>query len=421
MARDIVLIIFDCWRYDAIDRMARLSTYFRANGYTRTDMVCQAASTWFAFPSIHASLYSPQAYTQTGTLTDRVEPLARILSNAGYDTAGFVGANPYANLWTDGFDEFWNSDLLSDDRSWWSSLVEKYSLYRLKYLGLRERTPIGDLSARALEWYESSEKPRFLWMHVMDTHEPYLPGLRDGLDIGLLSVYKAFYRHMMGREGMAEETLETHRHLYEKTLDRVQRPLIDFLDSLDEDATVIVTGDHGQEIERGWHAHARMYDEVLRVPFCCRWTLDSDVVYPDGPVRQIDVAPTLVDGLGLDRPPQWEGRPIDGDDRESFSIGDYSYFDRAYAALRTADRKLIKSFDHETLAPVNSEYYDLVEDPGETENRYPNGPACARLEDHLTEFLQRDDIRLDIYSHPPRERTPTRATTSRLRDLGYID
>lgn len=401
--------------------MRRLSTYFRSNDYHDTDVVCQAASTWFAFPSIHASLYSSQAYTNGGNLTGRVETLARTLSDVGYETGGFVGANPYANLWTDGFDEFWNSGLADDDGDWVSSLVDQYRLYRLKYLWLRERTSIGELTDRALSWYNSVEKPRFVWMHVMDTHEPYLPGIRAGLDIGLVNVYRAFYQHMKRREAMSDEILQIHRELYDKTLERVQQPLIAFVDALADDATVIVTGDHGQEIERGWHAHARMYDEVIRVPFFCRWTLDSDIEYPDGPVRQIDIAPTLVDGVSSTHPSQWEGEPIDGEDRESFSIGDYNYFGHAYAALRTTEHKLIKSFDYESLEPVDAEYYDLVDDPAETENRYPDGAPCADLEARLTEFLNRDDIRLDIYSYPPSESAETNATTSRLRELGYLD
>jgi arylsulfatase A-like enzyme len=385
-------------------------------------MSCQAASTWFALPSIHSSLYSPQAYTEGGNLTQQIETLAQVLSEEGYNTAGFVGANPYANLWKDGFDEFWNGGLESEDNELsLSQLSEEYNLYWLKYLVLKERTSITDVTERALDWYTSTDGPRFLWVHLMDTHEPYLPGLRVGLDIGLPKVYKAFYRHIQERESLSKDVLQTHRELYDKTLNRVQQPLINFLEELDNRSTVVVTGDHGQEIERGWHAHARMYDEIIRVPFFCRWTLGPEIEYPEGPVRQIDLAPTIVDAVGGLVPSSWEGEPIDDRDRDSYSIGNYDYFGYAYAALRSKGKKVIKSFDCESFELTNTEYYDLSDDPGEIENLHPDDEECKLLEERLDGFLDRDDIRLDIYSYPPDETAETSVAKSRLRELCYME
>jgi len=420
-SRDVVLVTFDCWRYDAIDRMDGLTEYAEHDDYVVTDAVCQAASTWFAMPIIHSSRYPMDAYTEAGTLAEDVVPLARVLSDEGYSTGAFVGSNPYANLWTGGFDEFWNGGLEKDpeDRSVLERLWTERNLYRLNYALLRERTSMSEVIDEAREWYANADGPRFLWVHFMDTHEPYLPGLRSGLEIGLFDVYRAFYRHHRDSASMSDSTLKVHRELYERTLDRIDDTVTDLFSFIDRDATVVVTGDHGQEIERGIHGHARMYEEVVRVPFLVRWTLDRDLELPDGPVRQIDVAPTILDGLEIDRPRSWVGEPFDGERRDSYSIGDYDYFGSVYTALRTGRYKIMKTFDVDTRQLEATELYDLQLDPGERNDRYPDGERARELEAKLDEFL--DGVRFDIYSYPPEAEQRPEVVEERLRELGYLE
>lgn len=427
MRNDIILITLDCWPYWALEEMKELASFADDNSYEKTESVCQGASTWFALPSINSSLYSSQAYTDTGELSDRVVTLAEVLSEEGYSTGAFIGANPYANLWTRGFDTFWNGGLEpGSEPNLFDKLMNDYNGYRLKYLALQERVSISDVLKRSKAWYRDQESPRFLWVHLMDTHEPYLPGLLDGFDIGLTRVYRALYEHKSKRgKDMSEESLTTHRELYRKVLRNIEPNLVEFLREFNENSTVLITGDHGQEIEDGMHAHARMLDSVIKVPFLCRWMLDTPLEYPDSPVRQIDIAPTIVEGVGSPVPDEWEGAPIDGTNRDSFTIGDYEYFDSVYVAVRTEKYKMIKTFDYDTKNLREIEVYDISSDPSEENNIYSemNEDELSILEDKLDEFLDRRDIRKEIYTYPPNSEVSdkTEVAKDRLRELGYIE
>lgn len=424
MGEDIVLITMDCWRPESLQEMPALREFTSEEGFTQTDSFCPGASTWFAFPSIHSSLYAPQAYSELGNLTNRVKTLAEVLSEAGYATGGFIGANPYTHLWTRGFDEVWNGGLESAS-SGLSRLWNEKNLYQLKYLALRERTSMSSVVERAKEWYNRQDSPRFLWVHLMDTHEPYLPGLKAGLDVGLIDSYKALWELSATRGAdMSPEGVETHRQLYEKVLHQIDEPLVDFIDSFDDSTTICLTADHGQEIERGMVDHKRMYESVVRTPFLCRWTLENELNEPDVGIRQLDIAPTIVEGIGEQLPDSWEGSPIDGEWRDSFSIGDYRHLDSVYTAVRTEEEKFIKTFDYDTREVTNREYYRLEEDPDEAQNLYPDGERSQELESKLARFLGREDIRLDIYTYPPENEggdATVEVAESRLRELGYIE
>ena len=70
-----------------------------------------------------------------------------------------------------------------------------------------------------------------------------------------------------------------------------------------DDALIVLTSDHGEAFfEDGRFLHTRLlYDEFLRVPFVVKWPshvtgFAKSIV---DPVSLIDIAPTIIDGLGL--------------------------------------------------------------------------------------------------------------------------
>ena len=70
-----------------------------------------------------------------------------------------------------------------------------------------------------------------------------------------------------------------------------------------DDALVMLTSDHGEGFfEHGRFLHTRLlYDEFLRIPLIVKWpvTATGFAAEVDVDVSLVDLAPTIVDGLGL--------------------------------------------------------------------------------------------------------------------------
>jgi arylsulfatase A-like enzyme len=92
--------------------------------------------------------------------------------------------------------------------------------------------------------------------------------------------------------------------------------LVDFLrnEGLYDDAVILVTSDHGEEFGEhgrvGWHSHS-LYDELLRVPLLIKLPgsrYGGETVAAQ--VRGIDLAPTILDELGVAVPESFEGTSL---------------------------------------------------------------------------------------------------------------
>ena len=97
-------------------------------------------------------------------------------------------------------------------------------------------------------------------------------------------------------------------------VDRALAPLLERLASLPRPTLVIVTADHGESLgEHGELTHGMFaYEATLRVPLIVsrvdpRGAKPSGGVVIDTPVRHIDIAPTVLDALGMDRDPALSG------------------------------------------------------------------------------------------------------------------
>ena len=195
------------------------------------------------------------------------------------------------------------------------------------------------------------------------------------------------------------------------------------LDALDgaglaEDTLVLLTTDHGPPFPG---AKATLTDRgigvllILRGPGGFAGGRVSDAL-----VSQIDLFPTIVDLLELERPPWLHGRSLLPHVRDAtVEVNDAIFaemtFHAAYEpqrAVRTARFKYIRRYDDEHVGPVlpnvddspskdvltgagwaerpipPEQLYDLHFDPGETVNRVPD-PAYAGVLDELRERLDR--------------------------------
>ena len=168
--------------------------------------------------------------------------------------------------------------------------------------------------------------------------------------------------------------------------------LLDELGILD-DTMIVISSDHGEELlERGSLGHAScslagtLYDEDIMIPLIIRYPkgLPSGVVI-DRQISQIDIMPTLLDIMGLEKPegtqgtsmlPLINGGTVDAP-QEAYSATppcgwQYRPNDlRVIHSLRTPEWKLIYNAD-----PNGENYYELYnlkDDPEERIDIHPRG------------------------------------------------
>jgi len=290
-----------------------------------------------------------------------------------------------------------------------------------------------DLTDRALKWareHAGAHRPRFLWVHYMDVHHPYVPppehqrAFRDQ-PVGERRAIQ-LRRKFVENQSLPDDERETVLDLYDAEIRFADaefgRLLRGVRDAWDTDPVVLFTSDHGEAFgEHGRYSHPPIfYDEVMHVPLVAD-VGDSAGTTHDEMVGLLDVAPTLVDYGGADRPANFYGhsfrRLIEGEawprDRV---IGNWEDDGVRTYAVRTVDRKYISREGDLAPGDIDEELYDLAADPGETRNLIDDGPderASFReiVADHRETIAE---TTTDIEAVEMDEQVK-----SRLRDLGY--
>lgn len=188
-----------------------------------------------------------------------------------------------------------------------------------------------------------------------------------------------------------------------------------------DDAIVVLMGDHGEEFDHGVLRHARLYDEVVRVPLFTRNLSVSDSL-PDK-VRQMDIAPIILDRIGHQRPTEWNGSPPN-EERDTMILNTSPHLSETYVAIRTPNRKLINVYKEESRDLIRTEYYDLSDDPREENDIYDStgNDRVLDLESKVQNFITNEVIDTGIecdLSPPVGNAKATKAVDQRLEALGY--
>jgi arylsulfatase A-like enzyme len=238
--------------------------------------------------------------------------LAEYLSAAGYQTVGFV-----SNWWlrepfgyAQGFDTYAHTDGADRDQA-----------------GVLNDLAQGWLGAHKDE-LQNGARPLFLFLYYYDPHTPYDPPppydmLYDPAYTGPFT--PEFYGHgeavVSGAVMPNEEDVAHLLALYDGEIsywDHELGEMAAYLDSLGlwQDSLIVLTSDHGQMFgEHGkWVHRNSLYEEVLRVPLLIRYpgTLPVGQVL-DAPVSNLDILPTILDLVGIERPASLDGvslRPL---------------------------------------------------------------------------------------------------------------
>ncbi len=263
---------------------------------------------------------------------------------------------------------------------------------------VERKRPGAQVTDAALRWLgRNSSAPFFLFLHLYDLHLPYDlpqdPKLRRG------------------------ETGYTAELAYE---DRV---LGDFLAALSrlkllDKALIVFTSDHGEGLgDHGESTHGYfIYQSTVRVPLIVRWPLEFSRAPReriDEPASLLDVAPTILDAVGVPRPPAMRGRSLLSpvQDREIYSESVYAQNHFGCAPLRS-----LRVGRYKYIESPKPELYDLISDPKEARNLYDGQRPKA------TALAQRLKAVRAIAPAAPSSKSasPTPDTVAALRSLGYL-
>jgi choline-sulfatase len=323
-------------------------------------------------PVSHATILTgtyPQ-YHGIRNFGDRLPPsvpfLPDILHSQGYHTGAFVGSiildpkNGFASGFERGFDVY-NAGFHR----------QKTGERREASMQRRGEVTLGYV----LEWLgQQKGGPFFLWFHLWDAHDPYNPP----------EPFRSRFPNTPYNGDIAY-------------VDAIVGKLLDYLRSqgLYDNSLIAVAADHGESLgEHGELTHSIfLYDSTIHVPLLVKLPGNRFVgKRVNATASLVDLAPTVLEGLGQTPPPAMQGRsllPLIGNPhpgfRPSLATGDHSERSFGWSALvslRVGSQLFVR-------AP-SPELYDLASDPDAKNNIYPtNRPAAVRLAIQLDNFVKR--------------------------------
>jgi arylsulfatase A-like enzyme len=397
---NILLVTLDTTRADHIgcygDAAAATPVLDRlaAGGVRFAEAVTVAPETLPAHTTLLTGLLPPRhgmRINSESRLGSQHVTLAEVARQRGYQTAAFVSAFVLdARFGLDqGFDVY-------DDR------VEATEGAGFAS-GTNER-PAGRTTDAALAWLRARDRrrPFLAWVHYFDAHAPYDPP-------------EPFASRFRGSP-------------YDGEIASVDAQLGRLLEGLDaaglrDKTLIVVVGDHGESLgDHGERTHSVfLYRSATRVPLVVsnRRLFPRPAVVDTTVVSLADVAPTILDLLGVEDPPPRDGVSLlatKGDPRRTVYVESLvPYLDFGWAPLFGL-RGLRQSY---VLAP-RPECYDLRADPGERRNliqaRAGKGAPCA----DQARLLERMLTPLPPHDAAAGGTIPGSETRERLQALGYL-
>ena len=300
-----------------------------------------------------------------------------------------------------------------------------------------------ELFNQASEWISTVKEPYFLWLHLMDTHYPFVFESEHFEHVSDFNYDPNRYARILERamshtrKGNFVWSLnpEQRQYLidaYDASIYNYDQQVGEFIDRLNLNrTTVILSSDHGEELwDHGHFGHPgrntiprpmSLYEEVLSIPLQIVGT-DVPERLVETPVSLVDVFPTVLDLAAIDiEPPRGESllsiadRGTDANRQviaHSTSPGGPNNYRRSkdgyrLGTIRKGDLKYIY------LEGRDDELYDLANDPGERRNVLDDHP---RKDSELREELLQTFGRItesELKTSPEVE--------DRLRELGYVD
>lgn len=471
----VLLITIDCLRADHVgfmgyqrpttpnlDRLAKEAVVF-------TKVFATGPRTPESFPGILTSTY-PLMHDGACRLTDRHTSIAEVLRKNGYVT-GAVHSNPFLSRecgYDRGFTVFDDStprlsqvyQLGQRAGTLFTEETRVYRWFRALYRWLRKKAIHRDLDKRAEPYLDSewinkramkhmaeSTGKSFFWLHYMDPHLPYLPHesalrlFRDNIPS------RAESQSLMSRVRWSPDSLSrSERQLlldsYDAEIRVVDHHIGELLDHLQaiglyDQLLIVVTADHGEEFgEHGGFSHAtwatdtkdgrsvvKLYDELLHVPLLVRLPEHRWAGLRCSHLTSlVDLAPTILDILSLDRPAGWVGRsllPVVDEEEPGryFVLSEYMVKRADSRAPLVACRTEKWKYIHEGVFGRH-ELYELQDDPQERINLIRNRTDVA---EDLASIVSKHILSFDHAELQGSDDDLPGELVERLRALGYLE
>jgi len=283
----------------------------------------------------------------------------------------------------------------------------------------------------ATSWIDAHrDQPFFLLVHLFDPHMTYDPPpsvrgrfigpYEDRFSLPVFAPRKI--RARANEVGEDERSFITAA--YDEEIAFVDQELNRFFEGLVErelfqQLLVILTSDHGEELfdhDSFEHGHS-VYQELLHVPLVV-WGPSVESGREALPVSVIDIAPTILDAVGVSGEPNPLSRSLWPRLTRRKRLDPRPLV--AEGTLYGPERKAIIEWPHKLELNLSSEsihLFDLESDPGERSDLSPSEIAVARrLEERLRSILEA--ARSD---KAPEEIELDEETLEELRSLGYIE
>ncbi len=319
-----------------LDALARESLVFTQlmpqSSWTKPSVASLLTST---YPNTHGARDRPDI------LRSGLPSLATALAEAGYETHGLIANPNILPLWGFGKDFSRYADVDSAD-------IQNYN-----------DAKIVDEAIQTLRFVRG--KPWFLYVHCMGPHQPYEPPAEYAARFAA-----AQYEGEAGKRQEAMDRYDAEIAFTDAQFGRLMEELR--RQKLLERTLLIVLSDHGEEFwEHGKEGHGKdLHEEVLRVPLLIRF---PDGAFAgetrDGLIENVDVAPTLLEWLGIARPRGFRGRSFlpmlrGGKAEERLGFASLVYDAYSLRTVKDVRRKYIRN-----VAEGMEAWYDLERDPGE--------------------------------------------------------
>jgi arylsulfatase A-like enzyme len=429
---NVVVVLLDTARADAIhsdrpDGPTPNIAALAADGTRFTEAWAPASWTGMTLPSLLSGRY-PQALGVDdwgSQIPPSVPTLAELTAKGGYRTL----------LW--GQHNIWKGN---------ESLrrgFEDEEVLKSSELATRDKLP----SAAQL-FVEG--RPTFAFVHLLPPHGPYTPPepFRGALTAGLAGKFwrdptdepdpewlaRTWRVQKLGANGQPfPDVIRYIRGRYDENAlyaDHLVGRLVETIRAAGQydNTMIVILADHGEAFfEHGHFFHsATVYQELLHVPLVVKWpaAVRSFERVVSEPVTLVDLAPTLVDGLGL----PFDGAVFQGHTLLPLALDKTSLARDVFAITRPdtkRDKQLhtIRSGRYKLIyndVSKKTELYDLVADPGELVDLAEKDPVRAgALRQRL--LLRRDGDRLALANVGGSRRNPIQEETMRaLRALGYV-
>jgi len=364
-----------------------------------TDVTAAASYTLPAHASMFTGLFPPR-HLAIDTL-DRVDAqrtptLGRILSEAGFHTAGYTGGG-FVSVdygFAAGFDRYTTIDPVVVPKILAPDAAGAYPDAHL----IAQASGAGGLDD-IIRWIDRQDQRKWMvFLHTFAVHEYNPPWEDEQLFARPLDVPADFDAQVClnTSDALTNPPGEAERarliDLYDATIHQVDRRLGRLIGELDakgllDRTIVVVTADHGEEFFDHGHFRHRgtLYQDLVHVPLLIRMPRGMAGLRVDEPVSQVDILPTLLDLLGQPVPPGLDGRSladfVRGRRPGSPPTPLFSHIDRylhGRTGLREGALKVVHSDTsdaREEPAAVEWELFDLQDDPRETRNLAAERPA----------------------------------------------